>query len=51
MLLRRLMYLDSKYLGSTRAGLIRDPVYARYLDSAGFDELFTASAAAGEYIQ
>lgn len=51
LLLRRLMYLESKYLGSTRAVLARDPVYARHLDSAGFEELFAASAAAGEHIR
>ncbi|MGH3774993.1 MAG: hypothetical protein ACRDRR_04540 [Pseudonocardiaceae bacterium] len=51
LLLRRLMYLESKYLGSTRAMLARDPVYARYLDSAGFEELFSASAATGEDIR
>lgn len=51
LLLRRLMYLDSTYLGSTRAELARDPVYARYLHSAGFEELFTASTAAGEHIR
>ncbi|MGH3768620.1 MAG: hypothetical protein ACRDS0_24780 [Pseudonocardiaceae bacterium] len=51
LLLRRLMYLESKYLGKPRAALKRDPLYARYLDSAGFKELFTASAAAGEPIQ
>lgn len=45
------MYLDSTYLGSTRAELARDPVYARYLHSAGFEELFTASTAAGEHIR
>ncbi|MGH3896885.1 MAG: hypothetical protein ACRDTA_01275 [Pseudonocardiaceae bacterium] len=51
LLLRRLMYLESKYLGRARAVLVRDPVYTRYLDSAGFEELFAASAAAGEHIR
>ncbi len=51
LLLRRLMYLESKYLGRARAVLVRDSVYARYLDSAGFEELFAASAAAGEHIR
>lgn len=44
------MYLDAKYFGSTRAELVRDPLYARYLDPAGFEELFAASAVAGEDI-
>lgn len=30
LLLRRMMYLESKYLGKPRAVLMRDPVYARY---------------------
>ncbi|MGH3801498.1 MAG: hypothetical protein ACRDTD_15460 [Pseudonocardiaceae bacterium] len=51
LLLRRLMYLDSKYLDKPRAVLGRDPVYTRYLDSAGFELLFAESAAAGEHIR
>lgn len=51
LLLRRLMYLESKYLGKSRPVLVCDPVYARYLDLAGFEELFAASAAAGEHIR
>ncbi|MGH3692536.1 MAG: hypothetical protein ACRDRX_00775 [Pseudonocardiaceae bacterium] len=51
LLLRRLMYLDSTYLGSTRAELARNPVYMRYLHSSGFEALFAASAAAGEHIR
>lgn len=51
LLLRRLMYLDAKYLGTTRAELTHDPVYTRYLDPGGFEELFTASTAAGEHIR
>lgn len=48
---RRMMYLESKYLGRTRACLARDPVYTRYyLNQAGFEALFAASAAVGEYI-
>jgi hypothetical protein len=50
LLLRRMMYLESKYLGKTRAALMRDPVYTRYLDRTGFATLFAASAAAGEHI-
>jgi hypothetical protein len=50
LLLRRLMFLHGKYLNRPRAALRRDPVYARYLDAAGFDALFAASAAAGEPI-
>jgi hypothetical protein len=48
--LRRLMYLESHYLGTPATLLMRDPLYTRYLHSAGFEELFTASAAAGEPI-
>jgi hypothetical protein len=51
LLLRRLMYLDAKYLATTRAELTRDPVYTRYLDPGGFEELFTASTAADEHIR
>lgn len=51
LLLRRLMYLDAKFLGTTPALLMRDQVYTRYLDAAGFEELFAASAAVGEHIQ
>lgn len=51
LLLRRLMYLDSTYLGRSRAELARDPVYTRYLNSAGFEELFAASTTAGEPIR
>lgn len=51
LLLRRLMYLESKYLGSTPAQLVRDPLYAGYLDPAGFQQLFAASAAVGEHIR
>lgn len=48
LLLRRMMFLESKYLGRPRAALRDDPLYARYLDPAGFDALVAASAAAGE---
>jgi hypothetical protein len=51
LLLRRLMYLDAKYLDTTRAELMRDPVYLRYLEPGGFEELFTASTAADEHIR
>lgn len=51
LLLRRLMYLESKYLGSTPAQLVLDPLYARYLDPAGFQQLFAANAAVGEHIR
>lgn len=51
LLLRRLMYLDAKYLGTTPALLMRNQVYTRYLDPAGFEELFAASAAVGEHIR
>jgi hypothetical protein len=44
------MYLESHYLGTPATLLTRDSLYTRYLDSAGFEELFTASAAAGEPI-
>lgn len=47
---RRMMYLESKYLGRTRTCLARDPLYTRYLNPAGFEALFAASAAVGEYI-
>lgn len=47
---RRMMYLESKYLGRTRACLARDPVYTRYLNPAGFEVLFAVSAAVGEHI-
>ena len=47
---RRLMYLESKYLGRTPARLARDPVYTRYLSPAGFEALFAASAAVDEQI-
>jgi hypothetical protein len=46
----QLMYLESHYLGTPATLLTRDSLYTRYLDSAGFEELFTASAAAGEPI-
>jgi hypothetical protein len=48
--LRRLMFLDAKYLGRSRAALRHDPVYARYLETVGFDVLCAASAAVGEPI-
>jgi hypothetical protein len=48
--LRRLLFLDATYLGRDRIALRGDPVYARYLDAAGFDAVFAASAAAGEPI-
>lgn len=51
LLLRRLMYLESKYLGSTPAQLVRDSLYAQYLNQAGFQQLFAASAAVGEHIR
>lgn len=51
LLLRRLMYLDAKYLRITPAALVRDPLYTRYLDPTGFEALFAASAAAGEHIR
>ncbi len=45
------MYLESKYLGTTRSALMRDPVYSRYLDPAGFEAIFAASAAVDERIE
>lgn len=48
--LRRLMFLDAKYLGRSRTDLRHDPVYARYLETAGFDALCKASDAVGEPI-
>ncbi|MPZ85882.1 MAG: hypothetical protein GEV28_38095 [Actinophytocola sp.] len=50
LLLRRLMFLEAKYLGRTRAALRHDPVYARYVGAAGFEVLCVASAEAGEPI-
>jgi hypothetical protein len=50
LLLRRLMFLEAKYLRRTRAALRHDPGYARYLDTAGFEMLCAASAEAGEPI-
>lgn len=50
LLLRRLLFLDAKYLGRSRVALRHDPVYARYLHAAGFDALCSASAAVGEPI-
>lgn len=50
LVLRRLMYLESKYLGRTRAAIVHDPVYTRYLDQVGLKTLFAASAAVGEHI-
>jgi hypothetical protein len=50
LLLRRMMFLESKYLGRTRAALRHDPLYSRYLDQAAFDALVIASAATGEPI-
>lgn len=51
LLLRRLIYLDSKYLGRTRTELMHDSIYAGYLDSAGFEELFATSETVGEHIR
>lgn len=51
LLLRRLMYLESKYLGSTRHALMRDPVYSRYLDPAGFETIVAASSSVDEHIE
>ncbi|MGW5442732.1 hypothetical protein [Streptomyces asiaticus] len=47
-LLRRLMYLDAAFRGRTRAQLISDPLYARYLSPAAFAALFEQSTASGE---
>lgn len=50
LLLRRLMFLEARYVGRTRTALQHDPAYGRYLDAAGFDALWSASARVGEPI-
>ncbi|GIJ81405.1 hypothetical protein SAMN05443287_12037 [Micromonospora phaseoli] len=48
LLLRRMMFLESRWRGRTRAELTRDPVYTRYLTPEDLTALITASGAAGE---
>ncbi|MET7952253.1 hypothetical protein [Micromonospora sp. NPDC005324] len=48
LLLRRMMFLESRWRGRTRAELARDPVYTRYLTREDITALITASGAAGE---
>jgi len=46
--LHRLMFLDARFRGRSRAQLCADPVYARWLTPDGFELLFERSTAAGE---
>ncbi|MET7949760.1 hypothetical protein [Micromonospora sp. NPDC005324] len=48
LLLGRMMFLESRWQGRTRAELVRDPVYTRYLTQEDITALITASGAAGE---
>jgi hypothetical protein len=48
--LRRLMYLEAKFLGQTAESLKHDPLYARFIAWEDFDVLFRDSADAGEDI-
>lgn len=48
---RRLMFLESRYLGRTRDELTRDPVYTRYLTPSDMLTLAAASAAVGEHLE
>ena len=50
LLLRRLMFIESKFFGRTAKQLRADSFYAQYLSSEGFDQLFEQSAAVGEPI-
>jgi glycosyltransferase involved in cell wall biosynthesis len=46
--LRRLMYLESRFLGRTEDTLRCDPFYAQFIAREDFDALFRDSARAGE---
>lgn len=49
--LRRMMFLESRYLGRAFEELIRDPVYTRYLTPPDLHTLVAASAAVGEPVR
>ncbi|MEW9530776.1 hypothetical protein [Microbispora sp. NPDC049125] len=49
--MRRLMFLESRFLGRGPGALTADPVYTRYLAPGDFEALFSASAEAGEPIE
>jgi hypothetical protein len=48
---RRLMFLESRYLGRTWRQLTTDPVYRRYLTPSDMQALAAASAAVGEHLE
>jgi hypothetical protein len=50
LLLRRMMYLESKFFGRTKCTLALDPFYSQFVGNQDFSTLYEQSASAGEPI-